>query len=238
MAQLATAQNPLQATRPLTVGVLADAAAVEAWRALDAAQRAQTCDVLELRLDSLPLDASALRQLVAETAQAQAVLITARHPAEGGQGQLDSAARRQRLESLLSVAQLMDIELQSLGEMKPLIQQAQAAGLGVIGSLHDFQSTPSLEVLEGALRFAQSAGLNAFKVATHLNHPRDLQRLIDLTLLDHPLRRCVMGMGTLGKISRLTLARLGSLLNYGFIGQANAPGQWPAAQLRQLLGEL
>jgi 3-dehydroquinate dehydratase-1 len=217
MAQLATAQNPLQATRPLTVGVLADAAAVEAWRALDAAQRAQTCDVLELRLDSLPLDASALRQLVAETAQAQAVLITARHPAEGGQGQLDSAARRQRLESLLSVAQLMDIELQSLGEMKPLIQQAQAAGLGVIGSLHDFQSTPSLEVLEGALRFAQSAGLNAFKVATHLNHPRDLQRLIDLTLLDHPLRR---------------------LLNYGFIGQANAPGQWPAAQLRQLLGEL
>ena len=238
MAQLASTQHPLQSTRPLTVGVLADASAVQAWRALDAAQRAQTCDVLELRLDSLPLDASAMRQLVAETAQAQAILITARHPAEGGQGDLDCAARKHRLESLLDVAQMMDVELRSIGEMRPLIQQAQAAGVGVIGSLHDFQGTPSLEILEGAMRFAQSAGFNAFKVATHLNQPRDLQRLIELLLLEHPLRRCVMGMGSLGKISRLTLGRLGSLLNYGFIGKANAPGQWPAHQLRQLLAEL
>lgn len=238
MGQHATQRNPLNAIRPLTVGVLADDLAVQAWRALNDEQRAQSCDVLELRLDSLPLDAAALRQLVAETAQAQAILITARHPAEGGQGDLDCAARRQRLEPLLEIAQLMDIELRSIGEMRPLIQQAQAAGIGVIGSLHDFQSTPSLEILEGALRFAQSAGFNAFKVATHLNQPNDLLRLIELTLIEHPLRRCVMGMGSLGKISRLTLGRLGSLLNYGYIGKANAPGQWPADQLRRLLAEI
>jgi 3-dehydroquinate dehydratase-1 len=47
-----------------------------------------------------------------------------------------------------------------------------------------------------------------------------------------------MGMGGLGRVSRLTLAKLGSLLNYGFLGEANAPGQWPARQLKDLLNDL
>jgi 3-dehydroquinate dehydratase-1 len=47
-----------------------------------------------------------------------------------------------------------------------------------------------------------------------------------------------MGMGPLGKLSRLTLATAGSCLNYGYLQHPNAPGQWPAKELMRLYGEL
>ena len=47
-----------------------------------------------------------------------------------------------------------------------------------------------------------------------------------------------MGMGPWGRVSRLVLAKCGSLLNYGYIGESNAPGQWPAARLKEMLSEL
>jgi 3-dehydroquinate dehydratase-1 len=36
----------------------------------------------------------------------------------------------------------------------------------------------------------------------------------------------------------LVLAKCGSLLNYGYLGEANAPGQWPAARLKAILADL
>jgi 3-dehydroquinate dehydratase-1 len=34
------------------------------------------------------------------------------------------------------------------------------------------------------------------------------------------------------------LAKCGSVLNYAHLGESNAPGQWPARQLKELLREL
>jgi len=45
-------------------------------------------------------------------------------------------------------------------------------------------------------------------------------------------------MGGLGPVSRLTLGRAGSVLNYGYLDQLQVPGQWPAELLRQRLREL
>ena len=47
-----------------------------------------------------------------------------------------------------------------------------------------------------------------------------------------------MGMGRLGKISRLLLAQAGSVLNYGYLDQPNASGQWEATLLKKRLAEL
>ena len=44
-----------------------------------------------------------------------------------------------------------------------------------------------------------------------------------------------MGMGEFGRVSRLALAKAGSVLNYGYLDEPNAPGQWEARELRQLL---
>jgi 3-dehydroquinate dehydratase-1 len=53
-----------------------------------------------------------------------------------------------------------------------------------------------------------------------------------------PLPLAVMAMGRFGKVSRLLFAQAGSVLNYGYLATANAPGQWPAARLRELFAEL
>jgi 3-dehydroquinate dehydratase-1 len=47
----------------------------------------------------------------------------------------------------------------------------------------------------------------------------------------------VMGMGTLGKASRILLAGCGSVLNYGYLDCPNAPGQLEATALARQLRE-
>jgi 3-dehydroquinate dehydratase-1 len=142
------------------------------------------------------------------------------------------------LEPLLDLATLIDIELRSVMDMRSLLPQARSRGVGVVGSFHDFQATPGDEILSGAIEMAQTAGLDAVKLATYLNGPDDLMRLMKLLSGHRRLPTSLMGMGPLGRLSRLALAKLGSLLNYGFLGDSNAPGQWPAARLKELLAEL
>jgi 3-dehydroquinate dehydratase-1 len=48
----------------------------------------------------------------------------------------------------------------------------------------------------------------------------------------------VMGMGAYGKVSRLLLARAGSVLNYGYLDEPQVSGQWEATLLKQRLAEL
>ncbi|MBL9131851.1 MAG: type I 3-dehydroquinate dehydratase, partial [Verrucomicrobiaceae bacterium] len=102
----------------------------------------------------------------------------------------------------------------------------------------DFQATPADEVLQGAISFAQPMGIDSVKIATFLNSQDDLIRLMKIAAGPHRMRVSVMGMGPWGRLSRLVLAKCGGLLNYGFIGTSNAPGQWPAAELKQLLSQI
>lgn len=236
MPQLLSSSNLLLSSRPLAVGVIPDPATLQFWAGLSAAQREASCDAIELRLDTLKLPPTEVRTALA--GNTTPVLLTARHPAEGGQGTEAAAGRIALLEPLLDLAQLVDIELRSAMEMRSLVQKAQGMGVRVLGSFHDFQATPGEEVLRGAINFAQPAGLDAVKIATFLNSTADLTRLIALTSETHRLRLSTMGMGPLGRVSRLVLAKCGSLLNYGYLGEANAPGQWPAPRLKELLAEL
>ncbi|GEP45428.1 type I 3-dehydroquinate dehydratase [Brevifollis gellanilyticus] len=238
MAQLVSTQSPLQATRPLTVGVIPDAATLSTWARMPRDQREATCDLIELRLDTLKMPADEVRDALVHGENATPILLTARHPAEGGQGSVVAAERMAMIEPLLDLAILVDIELRSAMEMKPIVEKAHAKGVKVMGSFHDFQATPGDDVLRGAIGFAQPAGLDAVKIATFLNSQADLVRLMQITGDQHRLRLSSMGMGPWGRISRLVLAKAGSLLNYGFIGESNAPGQWPAARLKELLAEL
>ncbi len=236
MAQLLTSSNLLLSARPLTVGVIPDAATLALWGRMSVAEREAACDLIELRLDTLQLAEPDLRAGLA--GNATPVLLTARHPAEGGQAPADAAGRMALMEPLLDLASLIDVELRSAQEMRSLVQKAQGRGVRVVGSFHDFQATPGEEVLQGAIGFAQPAGLDAVKIATFLNSTDDLVRLIQLASAPQRLRLSCMGMGPLGRVSRLVLAKCGSLLNYGYLGEANAPGQWPAARLKAILADL
>lgn len=232
MAQLVSSKSLLVSSRPLAVGVVSQAQTLASLPPdLD-----RQCDAVELRLDLLGLPADKIRAVAASISVP--ILLTARHPAEGGQGTEDAAGRIALLEPLLDLASLIDIELRSVVEMKPLIDKARARGIPIVGSFHDFQATPGTEILVGAIAFAENAGIDTVKIATFVNSTDDLIRLVNLVSAKRRLRLSVMGMGTWGRVSRLLLAKCGSLLNYGFLGDSNAPGQWPAAQLKELLAEI
>ena len=75
------------------------------------------------------------------------------------------------------------------------------------------------------------------KVAAHLRTPNDLAALLILQgTTKVPL--ATMGMGPLGKVSRLVLAAAGSRLNYGYLDKPQVAGQWPALELVRRLEEV
>lgn len=218
------------------MGVVSQPETLAALLELPQAERTAGCDLFEIRLDLLKLDTADLREAL--PVLGLPVLLTARHPAEGGQGSEDAAGRRAMIEPLLDLAALIDIELRSAMDFRDLLPRARSLGVGVVGSFHDFQATPGDEILHGAMDMAQTVGLDAVKLACYLNGPEDLIRLMKIVSGHRRLPISAMGMGPLGRVSRLTLAKLGSLLNYGYLGESNAPGQWPAALLKDLLAEL
>jgi 3-dehydroquinate dehydratase-1 len=237
MAQLVSTKNLLMSNRPLVVGVPADENALRFFVTETPEERSRQCDVLELRLDLLQMQAQELLGLL-ESVETP-LLLTARHPDEGGVGGLDVQARWALVEPLLSRASLWDVELRSLVDLREGIRWAQSVGVGVLGSFHDFERTPSEEVLEGAAGMAEAAGLVGVKIATFLQTTEDLARLVRFTGRERRARVSVMGMGALGPVSRLALAKCGSVLNYGYLGaNGNAPGQWPAQRLKAVLAEL
>jgi 3-dehydroquinate dehydratase-1 len=211
--------------------------ALRAFVAETPEQRQAQCDVVELRLDMLRAGFAELSELL--QAVETPLLVTARHPEEGGEGGLSAEARWALVEPFLGRAALWDVELRSLGDLREGVRQAQAAGVGVIGSFHDFQRTPPEEVLEGAASMAEASGLAAVKIASYLQQADDLAKLVRFTGKERRARVSVMGMGALGAVSRLVLAKCGSVLNYGYLGaNGNAPGQWPARRLKSVLAEL
>ena len=164
-------------------------------------------------------------------------IVTARHPAEGGQNEMSPPTRREALLELLPAAALVDVEIRSLGGMKQVLSEARKSGVGVIASFHDFQKTPSSARLEDLVKKASDAGADVLKIATHTNAPGDVARLLDL-LGKTPRPLAVMGMGPLGMASRVMLAAAGSVLNYGWLHRPNVTGQWSAKDLRGILKKI
>lgn len=199
-------------------------------------QALSACDLVEIRLDlmiggDLEVTTSAWRHL-----DGIPLLFTARRIEEGGALPLSAERRAALLEISLEDAALVDIEVASIGEMKPLIGRLHDRGIPWIASFHDFGRLPKHAALVHAAHLARDAGAAAFKAAARLNSPADLARLADFQLQDHGLPVSTMGMGPLAPVSRLLCAQCGSVLNYGYLGDtATAPGQWDSALLREAI---
>ncbi len=192
-------------------------------------------DFLELRVDHFDRDPESL--LAAIPRLAAPLIVTVRHPAEGGEPALSPARRRELYGRFMPAAAFIDVELRSCGTHRDVIESARAAGVGVIVSDHHFRSTPSLRALRARLQRLRGVDFDLFKLAARAVKPADLATLLAfLAGAKRPLS--VMGMGPYGKVSRLLLARAGSLFNYGYLDQPQVPGQWEATTLKERIGEL
>jgi 3-dehydroquinate dehydratase I len=191
-------------------------------------------DLFELRLDALfarnDESSGAIGKFPAP------LIITARHPREGGANDLSTRKRRALLRRFLRYAAWVDVELRSAGTFAGILEEARAKNVRIIVSFHDFDETPSRPRLDEIARTAQSLGANLLKIATRTDTAAQMARLLDFFQRQRTKTRiAVMGIGRLGRISRLEFAKRGSMLNYAHLGRSQTDGQLSITQLRRAL---
>lgn len=213
-------------------------AAVHSAGALRRAEEIQPgeVDFLEIRVDNFAPDPAPVLEVLPRLRVP--LLVTVRHPGEGGANALTFARRRELFAQFLPWATLIDVELRSWEKLADTIAAARQGGAKVIASAHHFHSMPSAAQLQRTIRRAHKAGADVCKIAALASTPTALSRLLLLMEKKQSLPVSVMGMGRFGKVSRLLLAQAGSVLNYGYLDRPNASGQWEATVLKQRLGEL
>ena len=197
-------------------------------------------DVLEFRLDTLHAEIHDAFVTVVDSEYP--ILATARRAAEGGSLKLGDKARIALYEQFLPEVDIVDTEISSLrsdsfSSFPDLVTSHKAQ---LLGSFHDFEGYPGIETLKDKVSEAYDLGAKVAKIAVILEEMSDLFAVVDLVEHHRSEGRLIsaMGMGPLGKLSRLVLARAGSCLNYGYLQSPNAPGQWPADDLAELIKEV
>lgn len=191
-------------------------------------------DLFELRLDALFAKSEKEETPIGDLRAP--LIITARHPREGGSNQLSARKRRALFLRFLPDAAYVDIELRAAGTLTAILEEARAKGIRIILSFHDFQETPSRSRLDEFAWAAKSLGADVLKIATRTDTPAQLARLLDFFMRNRlGMKIAAMGVGRLGQIARLEFARRGSVLNYAYLGRPQTDGQLSIAQLRRAL---
>lgn len=204
-------------------------------------------DVLEWRVDHFEAAGDATQ--VVETARsikAQAgpvpLLFTRRWAQEGGQPVALTETAVVELYAAVCAAgcvDLVDYELaHPAGHVERVRTAARAADVALMLSFHDFQATPSGDVLRAKFAAAEAAGADIAKVAVMPQALEDVLTLLEATLAGNrtagiPL--VTMSMGPLGVISRMLGGMFGSALTFAVGDAASAPGQVPIETLRSAL---
>src|SRR6185369_11766325 len=158
--------------RPQVVGVIASRADLER-----AVRMRRPPDLFELRLDRLAGKADEVEKVLPRLRTP--LIITARHPREGGARKLQLRQRRDLLARFLNHADYIDLELRSAPAMRSLLKLAKKKNVRWIISFHNFKSTPSVRTFVAKAYQAKSQGADIFKVATRTDSPMDLARLLE-----------------------------------------------------------
>ncbi len=195
-------------------------------------------DVLELRLDLLNFSDLEEAKKTIERIKVNTNLpciATNRLQTDGGKWEGSEEERIALLTYILPFVEAIDIELSAdAGQRSKLIDAAKAAGVTVIVSAHDFNSTPSVEEMKKILNNAYDAGADIAKLAVMAQSKQDVLNVLQATAdIDKPV--CTIAMGEIGKHSRIVAPCYGSRLTYGAIAKAVAPGQIKIHELRSAL---
>ena len=188
-------------------------------------------DLFEVRLDAFVDRLDAVKTAIEKLPRP--LIMTARHPREGGANQLALRERRALFLQFLPHAAWVDIELRSARALAALWEKAGARRVRRIISFHDFSDTPSRARLDRVAREAQSLGADVLKIATRTDTAAQFDRLLEFFAATAPhFPVAAMGLGRLGKKSRAELMRRGSVLNYAHLGKGSLPGQPSLCELQ------
>ena len=198
-------------------------------------------DILEIRFDLLDITTSHdAKKLIDEIKSATNLpcIATNRLQSEGGKWSGTEEDRTRLLIDILDVVDAVDIELSAEEDVrKRVVQSAKSAGKTVIVSSHDFNKTPVVEQMRKTLDDCSEAGADIAKIAVM---PKSMQDVLNLLQVTHDSKApvCTISMGDPGKHSRIVACCYGSVLTYGSVGDAVAPGQLRVDELKTVLGML
>lgn len=196
------------------------------------------CDVVEIRLDVLCRDGWQLSQKPWSHLATKPLLFTARCQAEGGVLPLDAVERAAMIAAVCEDASAVDVEIASMHEMSGTLALLAQRSIPWIASSHHFDRLPGLSLWRELRERARQGGASVAKFAATLHDAAEMAALASFQSEPAEIPVSTMGMGALAPASRVRCALAGSVLNYGYIGQApTAPGQWPAATLRAAIRE-
>jgi 3-dehydroquinate dehydratase type I len=175
-------------------------------------------DFIELRLDAAHFTVEQIEILVRNSKKA---IVTFRP------GKADILTRMKALMiSIRAGASMIDLELDSPEDYQiELKKMAKLKNCKVILSHHDYQSTPSLDSLENILSECYSKDADIAKIACQVNSEGDNARLLSLYSLNG--KKVILGMGDLGRITRVAATYLGAEFSFAApdTGKITAAGQ-------------
>lgn len=184
-------------------------------------------DIVEIRIDkfkniSLDYITSIVKKL--SVSVSNPIIATIRDKKEGGETEIGEDARCEIFENIIGHVDCVDIEINS-GLFKRMCSFAHSNKKIVIGSYHNFKSTPSLKMLEKILENGKKWKADIVKIAVTANSKNDVARLVDFTIKNRGKNIVTIAMGDIGRVSRILNPMLGSLLTYGYVTAPSAIGQ-------------
>ena len=152
-------------------------------------------------------------------------------------GKYNDAGRTEKLKiAIESGATFVDIEYEAPDEYRnQLLDYAHCHQCDVIISYHNYEETPELDELENIMENCFKKGGDLAKIATHVNFNRDNSKIF--SLYKAPGRLIAIGMGDLGKISRIVAPFLGAEFTYASLDESvtTAPGQISYTKLNKFI---
>jgi 3-dehydroquinate dehydratase I len=138
-----------------------------------------------------------------------------------------------------SGATFVDIEYEAEDDFRNALSEfARVHQCDVILSYHNYEMTPELDELEKIMNRCFELGADMAKIATMIRVNRDNSKI--LSLYKAPGRLVAIGMGELGKISRIVAPFLGAEFTYASLTDDNitAPGQISYQRLNKYILEI
>jgi 3-dehydroquinate dehydratase-1 len=138
-------------------------------------------------------------------------------------------SRLQFFQAVVPFVDCVDIELGT-----PISEEILACSKGktILVSEHNFEKTPSDDVLHSMVDKAMLQGADIVKIAVMARSTADVTRLLRFTE-DCKVPLVTIAMGPLGRVSRVIAPLFGSLFTYGFIHRPVAPGQLSVEKLAE-----
>lgn len=202
----------------------------------------QDIDVIEWRVDHYTGDETGVLQLLKR--ESRPVIYTIRTKEEGGEWPYQKELYINRYKQAIDSGAIDAIDLEWARDdqaKRYLIDYARQNDIKVITSYHDFDATPTYETGKTLITALAEDGGDFVKLAVMPQSKQDVLTLLSLTvkakeIITQPV--ITMSMGKQGTISRLLGEWTGSVLTFGSVSEASAPGQINVTDLSHTLQNL